>query len=152
LDAADGDEAEPVRARFRERVSSPCGEDGEVETAGHPLGVGGCAALFPSSRCIFLDRDLCRVETHLFLGTLRTKMFSFKTLVFFPPSRPTLSNVVPSGAERRKHKWSWRDYSFPPKFHHMSPQSSSPAGLAPETRLAACPSHAIPLCTRPASA
>ena len=53
LDAADGDEAEPVRARFRERVSSPCGEDGEVETAGHPLGGGGCAALFPSSRCIF---------------------------------------------------------------------------------------------------
>ncbi len=26
LDAADGDEAESVRARFRERVSSPCGE------------------------------------------------------------------------------------------------------------------------------
>ena len=52
LDAADGDEAEPVRARFRERVSSPCGEDGEVEPAGHPPGGGGCAALFPSSRCM----------------------------------------------------------------------------------------------------
>jgi hypothetical protein len=38
LDAADGDEAESVRARFRERVSSPCGEDGEVEPAGHPPG------------------------------------------------------------------------------------------------------------------
>ena len=48
LDAADVDEAEPVRAGFRERVSSPCGEDGEVESAGHPLGGGGCAALFPS--------------------------------------------------------------------------------------------------------
>ena len=57
LDAADGDEAEPVRARFRERVSSPCGEDGEVETAGHPLGGGGCAALFPSSRCILEGRS-----------------------------------------------------------------------------------------------
>ena len=52
LDAADGDEAECVRERFRERVSSPCGEDGEVETAGHPPGGGGCAALFPSSRCM----------------------------------------------------------------------------------------------------
>ena len=52
LDAADGDEAEYVRVRFRERVSSPCGEDGEVEPAGHPPGGGGCAALFPSSRCM----------------------------------------------------------------------------------------------------
>ena len=52
LDAADGDEAESVRARFRECVSSPCGEDGEVETAGHPPGGVGCAALFPSSRCM----------------------------------------------------------------------------------------------------
>jgi hypothetical protein len=52
LDAADGDEAECVRARFRERVSSPCGEDGEVETAGHLPGGGGCADLFPSSRCM----------------------------------------------------------------------------------------------------
>jgi hypothetical protein len=46
--SADGDEAESVRARFRERVSSSCGEDGEVEPAGHPPG-GGCAALFLSS-------------------------------------------------------------------------------------------------------
>ena len=52
LDAADGDEAESVRVRFRERVSSPCGEDGEVEPACHPPGGGGCAALFPSSRCM----------------------------------------------------------------------------------------------------
>ena len=52
LDAADGDEAESVRVRFRERVSSPCGEDGEVEPAGHPPGGGDCAALFPSSRCM----------------------------------------------------------------------------------------------------
>jgi MYXO-CTERM domain-containing protein len=43
---ADGDEAESVRVRFRERVSGPCGEDGEVEPAGHPPGGGGCAALF----------------------------------------------------------------------------------------------------------
>jgi hypothetical protein len=49
---ADGDEAESVRVRFRERVSSPCGEDGEVEPAGHPPGGGGCAALFLSSRCM----------------------------------------------------------------------------------------------------
>ena len=54
LDAADGDEAESVRVSFRERVSSPCGEDGEVEPAGHLLGGGGCAALFPSSRCMTL--------------------------------------------------------------------------------------------------
>ena len=52
LESAGGDEAECVRARFRERVSSPCGEDGEVEPAGHPPGGGGCAALFPSSRCM----------------------------------------------------------------------------------------------------
>jgi len=51
--SADGDEAESVRARFRERVSSPCGEVGEVEPAGHPPGGGGCAAaLFLSSRCM----------------------------------------------------------------------------------------------------
>jgi hypothetical protein len=41
-----------VSVRFRERVSSPCGEDGELEPAGHPPGGGGCAALFPSSRCM----------------------------------------------------------------------------------------------------
>ena len=35
IDSADGDEAESVRARLRERVSSPWGEDGEVEPAGH---------------------------------------------------------------------------------------------------------------------
>jgi hypothetical protein len=52
LDSADGDEAESVRVRFRERVSSPCGEDGEVEPAGHPPGGAGCAALFLSSRCM----------------------------------------------------------------------------------------------------
>ena len=28
---ADGDEAKSVCARFRERVSSPCGDDGEVD-------------------------------------------------------------------------------------------------------------------------
>jgi hypothetical protein len=56
LDAADGDEAESVRVLFRERVSSPCGEDGEVEPAGHPPGGGGCAALFPSSRCMEQNR------------------------------------------------------------------------------------------------
>jgi hypothetical protein len=48
LDSADGDEAESVHVRFRERVSGPCGEDREVEPAGHPPG-GGFAALFPSS-------------------------------------------------------------------------------------------------------
>ncbi len=37
---ADGDEAESVRVRFRERVSGPCWEDGEVESAGHPPGGG----------------------------------------------------------------------------------------------------------------
>jgi hypothetical protein len=45
LDSADGDEAESVRVRFRERVSSPCGEDGEVEPASHPPGGGGCTDL-----------------------------------------------------------------------------------------------------------
>ena len=49
LESADGDVAESVRASLRERVSSPCGEDGEGEPAGHPPGVGGCAALCPSS-------------------------------------------------------------------------------------------------------
>ncbi len=49
--SADGDEAESVRVRFRERVSSPCGEDGEVEPAGHPPAGVGCPALFLSSRC-----------------------------------------------------------------------------------------------------
>jgi hypothetical protein len=33
LEFADGGEAEPVRARLRERVSSPCGDDGGVEPA-----------------------------------------------------------------------------------------------------------------------
>jgi hypothetical protein len=41
-----------VRARFRERASSPCGEDGDVEPACHPPGGGVCAALFLSSRCM----------------------------------------------------------------------------------------------------
>jgi hypothetical protein len=54
LESAGGDEAECVRARLRERVSSLCGDDGEVEPAGHPPGVGGCAALLISSRCIEL--------------------------------------------------------------------------------------------------
>jgi hypothetical protein len=52
LDSADDNEAESVRVCFRERVSSPCGEDGEVEPAGHPPGGGGCAALFLSSSCM----------------------------------------------------------------------------------------------------
>ena len=59
LDSADGDEAESVRARFRERASSPCGEDGDVEPAGHPPGGGVCAALFLSSRCMGLLSFLC---------------------------------------------------------------------------------------------
>ena len=41
---ADGDEAESVRVRFRERVSGPCWEDGEVEPADHPPGGVGVAA------------------------------------------------------------------------------------------------------------
>jgi hypothetical protein len=41
LESADGDEVEPVRARLRGRVSSPCGDDGGVEPAGLPLGGGG---------------------------------------------------------------------------------------------------------------
>ena len=52
LESADGDMAESVRARLRERVSSPCGEDGDGEPAGHPPGGGGCAALCLSSRCM----------------------------------------------------------------------------------------------------
>ena len=43
--SADSDEAESVRARFRERVSSPCGDDGEVDPAGHPPGGGGRAEM-----------------------------------------------------------------------------------------------------------
>jgi hypothetical protein len=62
LDSADGDEAESVRVRFRERVSSPCGEDGEVDPAGHPPGGGGCAALFLSSRCMEGNRPGTREE------------------------------------------------------------------------------------------
>jgi hypothetical protein len=52
LESAGGDEAECVRARLRERVSSPCGDDREVEPACHPPGVGGCAALLILSSCI----------------------------------------------------------------------------------------------------
>ncbi len=39
-----------MRARLRERVSSPCGDDGEVELDNHPTGGGGCAALLIPSR------------------------------------------------------------------------------------------------------
>jgi hypothetical protein len=39
LESADGDEAESVRARLRERVSSPCGDN------------GGCVAVLRPSRC-----------------------------------------------------------------------------------------------------
>ena len=52
LESAGGDEAECVRSRLRERVSSPCGDDGEVEPAYHPPGGGGCAALLISSGCM----------------------------------------------------------------------------------------------------
>ncbi len=83
LDASYGDEAEPVRARFRERVSSPCGEDGEVETAGHPLGGGGCAARFPSSRCIFYVRSL-KCSLALFY------IESYRYVQPFPRVEPTL--------------------------------------------------------------
>jgi hypothetical protein len=41
LESADGDGAESVRARLRERVSSPGGDDEGVEPAGHPPGGGG---------------------------------------------------------------------------------------------------------------
>jgi hypothetical protein len=44
-----------VRARLRERVSNPCGDDGGVEPADHPPGGGGCAALLISSRCMESD-------------------------------------------------------------------------------------------------
>ncbi len=70
LDDADGDEAESVRARFRERVSSPCGEDRQVETAGHPPGGVGCAALFPSSRCMeekFLQKSYLAGKKNFFI-------------------------------------------------------------------------------------
>ena len=41
LESADGDEAEPVRARLPERVS----DDGGVEPAGRPLGGSRCGAV-----------------------------------------------------------------------------------------------------------
>jgi hypothetical protein len=47
---ADGDEAGSVRARLRERVSGPDGDDGGVEPASRPLGGGGCCAV--SSCCM----------------------------------------------------------------------------------------------------
>jgi hypothetical protein len=54
LESADGDEAESVRVRLRERVSSPCGDDEGAEPASHPPGGGGCGAVLRSSRCILL--------------------------------------------------------------------------------------------------
>ncbi len=61
-----------MRAHLRERVSSPCGDDGEVEAADHPPGGGGCAALIISSRCMeggvakkrtfFFQRDFMTVS------------------------------------------------------------------------------------------
>jgi hypothetical protein len=43
-----GDEAESVRACLHERVSSPCGDDGGAEPAGHPP--GGLATVLSSFR------------------------------------------------------------------------------------------------------
>jgi hypothetical protein len=54
LGSAYGDEPEPVRARLRERVSSPCGDDGGVEPAGLPLGGGGCDTVLISSCCMLV--------------------------------------------------------------------------------------------------
>ena len=52
LESAGGNEAECVRACLRERVSSPCGDDGEVEPAVHPPGgVAVPLSLFDSSAC-----------------------------------------------------------------------------------------------------
>jgi hypothetical protein len=58
VESADGDEAESVRARLRERVSSPCGDDGGAEPAGRPLGRGGSVLM--SSRCIEEKRNFPR--------------------------------------------------------------------------------------------
>ena len=52
MESAYGDEAECVRARLRERVSSPCGDDEGAELAGHPPGGGGCGAVLPFVPCI----------------------------------------------------------------------------------------------------
>ena len=57
-----------MRAHLRERVSSPCGDDGEVEPADHPPGGGGCAALLISSRCME------------FLFTVREDLFIERTV------------------------------------------------------------------------
>ena len=62
LEFAGGDEAECVRARLRDRVSSPCGDDGEVELDNHPTGAGGCAALLIPSRCMESDQCLFHQE------------------------------------------------------------------------------------------
>ncbi len=47
LESADGEEAESVRARLRERVSSPCGDDEGAEPAGHPPATRRVAAVLP---------------------------------------------------------------------------------------------------------
>jgi len=52
LESADGEEAECVRERLRERVSSLCGDQGGVGPAGIPLGRGGCGPFLISSRCM----------------------------------------------------------------------------------------------------
>ena len=41
LESADGDDAESVRWRLRERVAGPDGDDGGVAPAGQPPGGGG---------------------------------------------------------------------------------------------------------------
>ena len=68
-----------MRVRFRERVSGPCGEDGEVEPAGHPPGGGGCAALFLSSRCmeVFLRQ---KKFWEFFLGIWRRRRWGSETV------------------------------------------------------------------------
>ena len=52
LESADGDEAESVRARLRERVSSPCGDDEGAEPAGHPPGGCGAASVGPAASVV----------------------------------------------------------------------------------------------------
>ena len=50
LEPADGDDAGSVRARLRERVSAPVGDDGGDERVGHPPGGGGCRPMSSSCR------------------------------------------------------------------------------------------------------
>ena len=52
LESADGDDAESVRWRLRERVAGPDGDDEGVASAGHPPGGGGCGAVLRSSCCM----------------------------------------------------------------------------------------------------